>query len=320
MPLAPGSSRVEATPLASRSMPWLRVAELAASQHGVVSRAQLRRLGLTDRQITGAARSGHLHRVHRGVYSVGHGLLTWAGRASAALLAAGPRAALGRRSAGAHWGIRPWASPRIEVAVAATSRPAHAAVVVLSHPAMGTDEVVVHEGLRVTTVARTVLDLVPVVSRDALRTCIAQAEVLRIFDHRQVTTLLDRHPGHRGAGRLREVLAGWEDVPRTRSPQEAAFPALCAKFGFPRPVMNATILGMEIDASFPDHGVAVELDSRGFHPGLMHWEDDHEKRARLIAGGWAVLSYTHHQQLANGGRLVRETLGPALARGVPVID
>jgi hypothetical protein len=303
-----------ASPVARRPSAWWRVADAAATQGGVVSRRQLRDCGLSDRQIAGAIRHGRIHRVHRGVFSVGHASLTHEGRCVAGVLAAGPRSALGYRTAGAHWSLRPWSSRSVEVVVAGTSRPAHRGLVVHRHPDLGEDEVLRDAGVRVTTVARTLLDLAAVVPPTALRGAVGQAEILRLFDLTAVRALLDRHPRHRGAPALRHVLASWAGEPRTRSPQEAAFPDLCASFGFPRPVMNAVVLGMEIDATFPDQGVAVELDSRAFHRGVISREDDHEKRARLAAAGWTPLAYTYRQVHEDGGRFVRDTLGPALAR------
>jgi hypothetical protein len=298
---------------------WALAAVVAAAQHGVIHRAQLRAVGLGDGRITRAVRAGHLHPVHRAVFAVGHARLTWLGRCHAAILAYGPRAALGRRTAAAIWGLRPTSSPVVELVLAAPSCSPRRGVRVVLQPGLRPDEVTVHDDIRVTTVARTLLDLGADVSRSALRKAVSQAEVLHRFDLREVRALLERRPRHRGASALRDVLASWSEPARTRSPQEETFPELCARLGLPEPVMNATILGMEIDASFPEHGVAVELDSWRFHTGVVQWEDDHAKRARLVGGGWAALSYTYRQQRERGGLFVLETLGPALARGRPVV-
>lgn len=297
---------------------WAAVARLAAEQHGVVGRAQLRLLGLTDRQIGGALGAGRLHRLHRGVFAVGHERIGGCGREVAAVIACGPSAALAYRSAGAHWNLRPWSSRTIEVLVVGRTTRVHDRVVVHRHPGVRADEITTDGGLRVTTVPRTLLDLGAVLAAPALRSAVAQAEILQLFDLGPVEDLLRRHPRHRGAVPLRDVLRSWVQLPRTRSPQEEAFPDLCARLGLPMPVMNGEILGMEVDAVFPDHGVAVELDSARFHSGVIKREDDHARRARLVAAGWTALTYTLRQQVEHGGRFVLETLGPALARGRPV--
>src|SRR4051812_13376048 len=75
------------------------VAELATKQHGVVAHRQLLDLGFTRSGIQRRLRLGRLHRVHRGVYSVGHALLSGNGRWMAATLACGDAALLSHRTA-----------------------------------------------------------------------------------------------------------------------------------------------------------------------------------------------------------------------------
>jgi hypothetical protein len=77
----------------------LAIPALAAHQHGVVSRSQLRIAGLHDRAIDRRIASGRLHPVHRGVFAVGHTVLTIEGRWMAAVLAGGDSAVLSHASA-----------------------------------------------------------------------------------------------------------------------------------------------------------------------------------------------------------------------------
>jgi hypothetical protein len=63
------------------------LAGLAQRQHGVVSARQLMAFDFPPRTITRWMQDGKLHRLHRGVYAVGHGALTWQGRLVAAVLA-----------------------------------------------------------------------------------------------------------------------------------------------------------------------------------------------------------------------------------------
>jgi predicted transcriptional regulator of viral defense system len=93
------------------------IARRAARQHGVVSTRQLAALGLSRSAVAARATAGRLHRVHRGVYAVGHPRLTLRGHWMAAVLAAGPGAALSHASAAALWELRPSAATRIDVSV-----------------------------------------------------------------------------------------------------------------------------------------------------------------------------------------------------------
>lgn len=307
----PGPTLVGSPPAASA---WPQVASLAARQHGAVSRRQLLGLGLSGRQIDGAAKAGRLHRVHRGVFAVGHPRLSELGRWSAAVLACGSGAGLGYRSAAVLWALRASSAPTIELVVPRNSRSVRTGVLVHRHPDLASDELTVHHGIVVTSVARTLLDLASVVSADQLRRAIGQAETLELFDLRAVTPLLDRRPRHRGARPLAAALESWTDLPRTRSALEEQFPELCRRHGLPTPLMNSTVDGIEVDALFPDHGVAVELDGRRFHAGRTQWENDHERRARLVAAGWTLLAFTYRQVTADDGRFVAETLGAVLRR------
>jgi hypothetical protein len=92
-----------------------RLAALAARQHGVVARWQLRALGLCDTAITERVAAGRLHRVHQGVYAVGHTVLSPRGRWMAAVLAGGPGAVLSHAAAGALWELRSSAATRIDI-------------------------------------------------------------------------------------------------------------------------------------------------------------------------------------------------------------
>lgn len=78
------------------------MAELAGGQHGVVATWQL---AIDENGIQYRARTGRLHRIHRGVYAVGHRKLAREGHWMAAVLTYGPEAVLSHRTAAALWGI-----------------------------------------------------------------------------------------------------------------------------------------------------------------------------------------------------------------------
>src|SRR6187402_637444 len=59
---------------------------LAKRQHGVVSRRQLRELGIGDSTITARMASGYLHPLFREAFAVGHPAITRRGRMLAAVL------------------------------------------------------------------------------------------------------------------------------------------------------------------------------------------------------------------------------------------
>jgi predicted transcriptional regulator of viral defense system len=95
------------------------VAALATRQHGVVARRQLRELGLSDAAIANRLAAGRLHRVHHGVYALGHTVLAARGRWMAAVLAAGPHAVLSHASAAALWELRASAAVIVDITIVA---------------------------------------------------------------------------------------------------------------------------------------------------------------------------------------------------------
>lgn len=295
---------------------WAAAAALAAAQHGAIARRQLRHLGVTDRLIDRGMRTGRLHPVYLGVYAFGHVRLSTMGRWCAAVLACGPTAALGYRTAAAAWGLRPSTGAGVEIVVASGTRRRRPGLTAHRHGTLAADEVTVFDGVPITTVARTLLDLGAVLPPGPLRKAVGESEVQRFFDLREVEGLMRRHPRHRGTVRLRAVLQSWVEPPRTRSILEERFIDVCARHALPVPLMNSTVLGMEVDGLFPDHGVVVELDGANAHRGVLRREDDYARRARLVAAGWTFLAFTYRQTTDDGGAFVAHTLRNVL-RGQP---
>ena len=123
------------------------VARLAGRQHGVVARRQLHAIGLSASAVGRWAVEGQLHRVHRGVYAVGHPVLTVNGRRMAAVLAAGPGAVLSFVSAAALWELRATSATRIDVTVRTKGGRARQGLRIHRTPTLQTDEVTNHQGI-----------------------------------------------------------------------------------------------------------------------------------------------------------------------------
>ncbi len=171
------------------------IAELADRQHGVVARAQLLEMGLGRRVIDHRLKRGALHPVHRGVYAVGHRVLSMEARWMAAVLVGGEGAVLSHRSAAELWGMRTSTRSRIEATVPRRCHPRPG--VQLHFVLVPFDEVTTVRGIPVTTVPRTVLDLAAVVGRRHVERALHEAEVRRLGDRLSLDDLVARHPGRR---------------------------------------------------------------------------------------------------------------------------
>jgi len=292
------------------------LARLAQRQYGVVSLTQLRALGLSASGVRSRVATGRLHRLHRGVYAVGHPRLTHHGRWMAAVLTYGPEAVLSHRSAADLWGIRPSASARIEVSV---PRPARARIGIDVHRSatLGATDLTSEDAIPCTSVARTLLDLAEVLDRRGVERAVEQAERLRLFDLRAVDEMIARANGHRGSGVLRSVLDELNDPGPTASEFEEGFLALCRRAALPQPRVNAWIVlddrAVKADFLWPAQRLAIETDGHDFHSGRAAFERDRARDQRLTVAGYRVVRFTWRQLVGEPER-VAATVRTLLAR------
>jgi very-short-patch-repair endonuclease len=271
------------------------VAAIAARQHGVVSRAQLLALGLGRHAIHWRLRSGRLHLLHRGVYAVGHTAVTGHGRWMAAALAGGPDAVLSHHAAAALWRLR---DPRGGPVDVTTPRHRRGGRGLRFHQVRLPDgEVTELDGIPVTSMPRTLLDLAAVLDLRALERAINEADYLRLTDALSLPDMLRRYPRRAGTPRLSQALARrTAGATRTRSEMEELFLQLLDAHGLPRPAVNAYVEGIgEVDCLWVRQRVALELDGRRAHDTAAAFERDRERDRRLQARGWRVVRVTWRQ-------------------------
>ena len=267
--------------------------KLAVRQHGVVSVGQLRRIGLDANAVARRVAAGHLYRLHGGVYAVGRPALSWRGKYLAAVLACGPGAVLSHWSAGRVLGL----TERSRLTVTIPQARAGPMGIEVHRSRMLTPlDVTRLDGIPVTSVARTMLDLAAVASRRELARLVDRAERLRVFDLTAVEEVLSRARGRRGARALRTAVADWR--PRdTRSELEESFADMVdASSRLEPPLFNVLVEGergrYEVDALWPAQRVIVELDGFAYHRTRRDRERDAEKDADLELAGYRVVRLT----------------------------
>jgi very-short-patch-repair endonuclease len=265
---------------------------LAERQHGVVARSQLLELGLNRGAITHRIELGRLRRVHQGVYTVGHRLLSQDGRWMAAVLACGPGAVLSHRAAAALWGMR--SGSRVEVTVPRGPRPRRG--IQVHRAILPADERTTHRGIPTTTVPRTLLDLSAVVQRHETRSALRKAEQLRLTDPLSLHDLAQRYPRRPGLAAIRALLKEASIGAKIiRSELEERFQDFLLRAGIPLPQTNMVIEGYEVDCVWPDQRVIVELDGHATHSPAHAFEEDRVRDRRLAAAGWRVIRITWRQ-------------------------
>lgn len=296
-------------------------ATIAARQHGVVSVQQLRAVGLGKHRVRHRVRTSRLHRVHRGVYAVGHPVLATEARWMAAVLACSQAgrvnvgfapeslenmdvtmsildywgAALSHRAAAALWELLPPKDGPVDVSIRGYGGRARRGGIRLHRSRLLLPaSVTLLSGIPVTTAARTIADLRRVSSSEArlispkeLRRAIRQANFLGLP--------LDEEERH----------------DRNRSDLEEDFQELCRKYGLPAPEVNVRVGPHLIDFLWWDRSLVVETDGYIAHRGRMAFEDDRGRDLDLRARGFEVIRLAE-KQVNEEPQRVAEVVGAAL--------
>lgn len=272
-----------------------KLAEIAARQHGVATISQIRAAGWNKNAVSKGSREGRLHRLHRGVYAVGHRAPSLARDWMAAVLACGEGAVLSHASAAALWGLlRPIEGP-VDVSVPSSSGRLNRREIRLhrcrSLVSPGFDDirgreltlVTVRNRIPVTTVPRTIDDLRGAVPPYLVRRATRQAELA----------------GYRIQG---------AETKRTRSDLEGDFLDFCRRQGIPCPEVNVKVGSFEVDFLWRDKRVVVETDDFRYHRGSVAFEDDHAREPELRRRGFAVRRFTGRQIDEESDRVAADLL------------
>jgi predicted transcriptional regulator of viral defense system len=282
----------ERSPIANKSEAPPRVplnaqlSRLATLQHGVVTAKQLADHGLGRPGIAKRVESGTLHRIHRGVYAVGHPRLEQKGLWTAAVLAAGKGAALAGMSAAALWRISRWTPDEIYVIAPGNHRPRRDfRLQTCRH--LDKRDVTWQHGIPVTTVARTLVDLTDVLTAPQLANVIHEAAFRKRFNEASTRTAMARANGRVNLARLDKALElNARGSAGTKSELEDRFLARAREAGLPEPEINVKVDGIEVDFRFGQR--IVEIDGPG-HERRRTRAEDEERDAKLRAAGYDVV-------------------------------
>ena len=262
------------------------LARLGTGSHGVVTRRELLREGLTPAEIKRRVRIGSLLPSHRGVYRVGHRAPSVEARYLAAVKACGDGALRGRAAAYLWHLLRGQApAPDVRTRTERWVPGVHTTRTRRVHPS----DVTVWRGVPVTTVARTLVDLAAVLGPLA-RAC-HEAGVRYRTTPRDVEGVLKRQPNAPGAGTLRRVMHG--EIPVTLSALEKRFLARLSEADLPQPQTNRMAGGRRVDCRWAEQRLTVELDSYRYHASRYAWEQDHRRAREARARGDEFRRYTY---------------------------
>lgn len=291
------------------------LASVAARQYGLVA---LWQLPMLDADVARQRSSeGKLHRIHRGVYTVGHPLLSAKGHLLAAVLACGPDAVLSHRSAACLHEILDDSRSRVDViAPNRRGRAPHGIAAHRDGTLAPVDRVEI-DGIPSTSLARTLLDIAATESPATLRYAVTQSEVEGVFDLAEAVELLERSKGRRGVARLRLAIELHDPQEQeARRELEKKLLRLFKRNGL-RPEVNGHLLvdgiSMMPDFIWREARLIVEADSRRVHGTMTAFEKDRIRDQRLAAAGWTVIRVTWRQVTEEPERLT-QTLRSLLSR------
>jgi very-short-patch-repair endonuclease len=246
------------------------IVRVAGRQHGVITTQQLIAGGMSRTTITAWTKWGRLHRLHRGVYAVGHRGLARQGFWMAAVLAGGPGAVLSHLQAAYLWRLLEPKPGPVHITVSPTGGRAQRQDLVIHRAALPSGQTTIRARIPVTRPERTLSDLRRVAGASTYRQALRQAEYLG--------------------------LPTGEHLPDgTRSELEARFLALCRRHRLPEPEVNVRLGPFLVDCLWAAERLVVELDGYAAHGGRTSFERDRARDAELTRMGYRMLRFTWHQ-------------------------
>jgi Transcriptional regulator, AbiEi antitoxin/Protein of unknown function (DUF559) len=295
----------------------------AAPHHGLVTRPQLRDLGVSAATIDRLVGRGDLEVLHRGVYRAGGAPKTDDQELLAAVLAAGEGAVASHRAASWLWGSSAVRELLPEVTVLGQRRVELPFAVHRRLPSLGdlAYDQVVRRGIPVTTPLCTLVQLGAVVPWWTVRSTLDDFVGRKLVTVRAVQATLGRlgGRGRRGAGVLRTVLEQRGlGVISHEGALEPMLADLCDTYAVPRPEYQwALVLAGQrrrLDFAYPEHKVAIEVDGYESHSRYDVFEDDRARANELVVQGWIVLRFTRRQLLHRPGWVAATILAALVSR------
>jgi very-short-patch-repair endonuclease len=270
-----------------------QVATTARRQHGAVSTGQLHQAGLSDAAVMRRVRSGRLHKLHRGVYAVGHIAPSNQRRWMAAALALGDGAVLSHRSAAALWELLPSTDGPVDISLPSRNGRRRRKGIRIHRPErLPRKETTRRHGIPVTSPARTLADLRSVASDRELRRAVRQADFLGLPIGPDV------------------------EVDGTRSELERRFLWLCRRHRLLKPAVNTRIADVTVDFCWMEQKLVVETDGYRSHRGKAAFENDRDRDLKLRAQGFEVVRLSYRQIFDKPSEVIA-VLKPLLGRRAP---
>jgi hypothetical protein len=291
-----------------------RLATVAATQHSAFTAAQALSCGLSRSALDARVMRGLVVREHPSVFAIGGVPRTWRRDVMAAVLSVGDPAAASHRTAAELWGMTSRRGDSIEVVTGRWERVHRPPFAVHESGDLVASDIVLVDGIPVTSAARTVVDLGANTPKWLVATCLDTALRKRLLTVGQVYRFIGRvaRRGRRGVGVIRPLIEEreeWDGV--TESELEDLFRRALSGAGLRMPEPQYELRDEDgsfvcrADFAYPDRRVLIELDSEGFHMDRKTFRADRIKQNRALALGWETYRFTWHDLTERRAAVIR---------------
>lgn len=276
-----------------------KLAAIAATQHGLFTRRQALEAGLSYDALRNGVAAGRWTQIHRGIFRIAGAPSTWQQRILGDCLAMGEKTVVSHLCAAAHWNLPDFKRGATHLIVPrGTRRPKDSRIVVHRFRDLPAADVTMHKQIPVTSVARTLIDIMPMAPSSVLQDALDAGLHRRIVSLEWLSWRLDQVGGKGRAGvtHLRSLIEERRGKPPSESPLESRFLRLLRRADLPLPERQHRLkLGsrsVRIDFAYPEFRIAIEVDSFEHHSSRRSFDRDRSRLNLLTAAGWRCLLVT----------------------------
>jgi len=285
-----------------------RLAAAAASHHAVFDHRVLDEIGFTKREREIRLAAGRWVELFNGVYRIAGAPTSWRGELAAAVLASTGRGAASHRSAAALVDLPGGDRALQELLALRWRRVQRAGLIVHETKSFSIRDLTVVDGIRCTTVERTLVDLGAVRRPRIVERAVEAALRRQLVSEASLAAAVRRigGRGRNGVGVLRRILD--ERTPGralTESDMEFRLLQVLRAHGLPEPVVQYEIRDhgrfiARVDAAYVEFKIAIEYDSFDWHLGASAHVRDNARRNALLSIQWKPIVVTW-ADLRSGG-------------------
>jgi hypothetical protein len=268
------------------------VARIAGRQDNVITGDQLCAAGLRRGAIAHRVKVRAMQRLHVNVYLLGAAPPTPMARARAARFACGADAVVSHRSAACLFGLLPDIGGDVDVTIQGRNQAPRSGIRRHRVKQLPREDVTTINGIKVTSIARTICDLAASESPRDTEHAFQEALFRDKTIDRTIAAVLQREPRRRGAPIIRSLLKGPAPHPvRKRTPNPQTNRASAA----PKPLTNVHLHGYVADAFWPHHNLILEFDGWQGHGHRLAFESNRKRDQVMLAAGLRTLRVTDRQ-------------------------